>query len=150
MCMEKNWKTLFSRKNSNLQCEDALLFSKPVEFLPVVPLANMSTWTDINYLRHSKALGECGSLNENGPHGFMYLYVWFPVGKLYRKDQEVWPYCNKYFTGVGVKTHARPCLPFSPPDTHGSGCKFLATAQCHALSLLCFLPWWLWTQFPKL
>jgi hypothetical protein len=34
----------------------------------------------------------CGGLNDNGSHRLIYLNVWFPVGGLFGKDLEVWPY----------------------------------------------------------
>lgn len=34
----------------------------------------------------SPGYASCGGLSENGPHRFMYLNIWFPVGGLYRKD----------------------------------------------------------------
>jgi hypothetical protein len=30
--------------------------------------------------------GMYGGLNENGPHSFIYLNVWLPVGELFRQD----------------------------------------------------------------
>lgn len=41
-------------------------------------------------------------LNENCSHRLVYFNVWLPVGVLFRKDQEVWPYCGSCVTGSGI------------------------------------------------
>ena len=43
----------------------------------------------------------CGGPNGNGLCRLIYLNLWFPVGRLFRKDQEVWP-CWRYDVTGGV------------------------------------------------
>ena len=40
----------------------------------------------------------CGELNENDAHRPISLNIWFPVGGLFRKDSEVWPWWRRYAT----------------------------------------------------
>lgn len=40
----------------------------------------------------------CGGLNKYSPYRSMYLNVWFPVKRLFRKDQELWPSWRMYVT----------------------------------------------------
>lgn len=55
---------------------------------------------EIHTYTYTQAHISYDGLKESCLYRFMYLNVWYPVGALVRKDQEVWPSFRKCVTGV--------------------------------------------------